>query len=173
MTLLRNDDSVFENLRGVLIPYLDNLNDQIESFSVIADLIDIFLDAVNTMLNGVELKFIDEKIHGEFSIYSRYGDFNDQGEPLEADKLSSGEKHLLILLSVLTICSLNSTSLLLIDEPEISLGISWQRTLRKYMKKLVGEQGIQVIFATHSPVILDGLNRENIIFDNVSKEYLV
>ncbi len=168
-----DDDSVFENLRGVLIPYLDNLNNQIESFSVIADLIDIFLDAVNTMLNGVELKFNEDKIHGEFRIYSRYGDFNDQREPLEAENLSSGEKHLLILLSVLTICSLNSTSLLLIDEPEISLGISWQKTLRKYMKKLVGEQGTQIVFATHSPVILDGCSRENIIFDNVSKEYLV
>lgn len=172
-----DDDSVFENLRGVLIPYLDNLNDQIESFSVIADLIDIFLDAVNTMLNGVELKFNDKENRGEFSIYFLYGDFNDQETPLEtgyaAEKLSSGEKHLLILLSVLTICSLNSTSLLLIDEPEISLGIPWQRTLRKYMKRLVGEQGAQIVFATHSPVILDGYNRENIVFDNISENYLV
>ena len=91
----------------------------------------------------------------------------------KAIKLSSGEKHLLILLSVLTMCSLNSTSLLLIDEPEISLGIPWQRTLRKYMKRLVGEQGAQIVFATHSPVILDGYNRENIVFDNISENYLI
>ena len=167
--LPKGEDSVFENLRGVLIPYLDNLNSQIESFSVIADLIDVFLDAANTMLNGVTLKF-NEGNYGNFSIHSLYGECGNQRMGLEARMLSSGEKHLLILLSVLTICSLNSTSLLLIDEPEISLGIPWQRTLRKYMKKLVGEQGAQIVFATHSPVILDGCNRENIIFDHVKRK---
>lgn len=179
--LAEGNESVFENLRGVLIPYLDNLSSQIESFSVISDLIDIFLDAVNTMLNSVNLKFNEENC-GNFSIHFLYGEFSSQRMGLEAiklpngekaKKLSSGEKHLLILLSVLTMCSLNSISLLLIDEPEISLGISWQRTLRKYIKRLVGEQGAQIVFATHSPVILDGCSRENIIFDNVSKEYLV
>ena len=35
--LPEGDKSVFENLRGVLIPYLDNLSSQIESYSVIAD----------------------------------------------------------------------------------------------------------------------------------------
>lgn len=170
--LPEGDESVFENLRGVLIPYLDNLSSQIESYSVIADLIDIFLNAANTMLNGVNLKF-NEKNYGNFSIHSLYGECSGQRMGLEARMLSSGEKHLLILLSVLTICSLNSTSLLLIDEPEISLGIPWQRTLRKYMKKLVGEQGAQIIFATHSPVILDGCNRENIVFDNISENYLI
>ncbi|WP_315340609.1 AAA family ATPase [Rothia mucilaginosa] len=179
--LPEGDKSVFENLRGVLIPYLDNLSSQIESYSVIADLIDVFLNAANTMLNGVNLKF-NEKNYGNFSIHFLYGEFSSQRMGLEdiklprgekAIKLSSGEKHLLILLSVLTMCSLNSTSLLLIDEPEISLGIPWQRTLRKYMKRLVGEQGAQIVFATHSPVILDGYNRENIVFDNISENYLI
>lgn len=179
--LPEGDGPVFENLRGVLIPYLDNLSSQIESYSVIADLIDVFLNAANTMLNGVTLKF-NEGGYGNFSIHFLYGESSSQRMGLEdiklprgekAINLSSGEKHLLILLSVLTMCSLNSTSLLLIDEPEISLGIPWQRTLRKYMKRLVGEQGAQIVFATHSPVILDGYNRENIVFDNISENYLI
>ncbi len=158
--------SAFKNLRSVLIPYLDNISSQIETFSVIVNLVDVFSDAMNTMLNGVELRFNEEN-YGEFSIHSKYG---NQGVRLEADLLSSGEKHLIVLMSVLTICSLNSTSLLLIDEPEISLGVSWQLTLGKYIRRLAGGQGTQIVFATHSPVILDGYNKENIIFDHVKRD---
>lgn len=162
------EDEVFDNLYRVLVPYLENLKSQIDAFSDVAYLIDVFVDAVNTMFSGVQIKF-NEDNYGEFSIHSRYGPKRDEfdfEEPpnLETDVLSSGEKHLLVILSVVTICSLNSTSLLLIDEPEISLGIPWQKSLTKYFRRILKGQNLQLIFATHSPVILDNYRDIDIVF---------
>lgn len=162
------EDEVFDNLYRVLVPYLENLKSQIDAFSDMAYLIDVFVDAVNTMFSGVQIKF-NEDNYGEFSIHSRYApkrdEFDFEALPnLETDALSSGEKHLLVILSVVTICSLNSASLLLIDEPEISLGIPWQKSLTKYFRRILKGQNLQLIFATHSPVILDDYRDIDIVF---------
>ena len=49
---------------------------------------------------------------------------------------------------------LDSNSLLLIDEPEISLNIKWQRMLMDTLSFFVGESHAQFIIATHSFEIL-------------------
>lgn len=69
-------------------------------------------------------------------------------------QLSSGEKQLLIILLTALVQD-NKPSILLMDEPEISLHIEWQRKLIKYIREL--NPNVQLIIATHSPdIIMDG-----------------
>ncbi|MCK5867089.1 MAG: ATP-binding protein, partial [Mycoplasmataceae bacterium] len=70
---------------------------------------------------------------------------------INAYQLSSGEKQLLIILLTVLIQD-NKPSILLMDEPEISLHIEWQRKLIKYIREL--NPNVQLIIATHSPDII-------------------
>jgi len=46
-------------------------------------------------------------------------------------------------------------TLVLIDEPELSLHVVWQQEFLKDLEKIVAWQKIQVIIATHSPQIIN------------------
>lgn len=64
--------------------------------------------------------------------------------------LSSGERHLLSLLSLFLILG-RHRNFFFIDEPELSLNIKWQRQLLPLLSKL--NPTSQIIAATHSPAI--------------------
>ena len=49
----------------------------------------------------------------------------------------------------------NQYSLLIIDEPEVSLHIEWQETWLEYILKICEKKDVQVIIATHSPFIVN------------------
>ncbi|MCX8755556.1 AAA family ATPase [Vibrio parahaemolyticus] len=66
------------------------------------------------------------------------------------DYLSSGERHIFTFLSLIVVAGSNK-DFLIIDEPEISLNIKWQRTLMQLMRDLV--PNTQIIVASHSPTI--------------------
>jgi ABC-type cobalamin/Fe3+-siderophores transport system ATPase subunit len=73
----------------------------------------------------------------------------DQNEAIGLEALSSGEKHLLRLFVEILLAENNS---MLVDEPELSLHISWQRELISNFHLL--NKDAQLIFATHSPEIM-------------------
>ena len=75
------------------------------------------------------------------------------------DRLSSGEKQILILL-IQALLEENSPVVYMADEPELSLHIEWQAMLINSLLELGGE--IQVIVATHSPDIVSDY-RDNVI----------
>lgn len=68
--------------------------------------------------------------------------------------LSSGEQHLIILIYEL-LFKVESNTLLLIDEPELSMHISWQREFVDDLLKIIELNPIDVILATHSPSIIN------------------
>lgn len=72
------------------------------------------------------------------------------GEPASLDVLSSGERHVLTLLFSATHMS-QSDGLLLIDEPELSLHVDWQRIILQELLKLA--DGRQIIACTHAPEV--------------------
>lgn len=76
---------------------------------------------------------------------------NRDNQEIPLAKLSSGEKQLLILL-LETLLQKNASIIYIIDEPEISLHIDWQRELVGGILKL--NSNIQLIIATHSPEIV-------------------
>ncbi len=71
--------------------------------------------------------------------------------------LSSGEKHLIQLFIE---CLLAEESSILIDEPEISIHVDWQRELVAAFRTLNPEA--QFILATHSPEVMGEINDERI-----------
>lgn len=71
--------------------------------------------------------------------------------PLNA--LSSGEQHELVLAYTL-LFKVREKSIILIDEPELSLHVSWQRKFLGDIKKISELADLDFIVATHSPSII-------------------
>lgn len=93
-------------------------------------------------------------------------------------QLSSGEKNRIFL--ALKISShIKSNSLILIDEPEISLHLHWQITFHNFLRSLIKNyNGISVVIATHSPTIVsgayhdDGKNTIIILGESIIQNYI-
>ena len=77
-----------------------------------------------------------------------------QGKQLELTQLSSGEQHEVVLLYEL-IFNVQSNVLVLIDEPEISLHITWQKEFLNDLLKINKINKNQIIIATHAPSIIN------------------
>jgi len=80
-----------------------------------------------------------------------------EGHDISLALLSSGEKHALWIF-IETLLVRDNT--LLIDEPEISMHIDWQKRLISAMNQL--NKNAQLIIATHSPEIMSDLPDNNI-----------
>ena len=92
---------------------------------------------------------------------------NSQGEEFDINELSSGEKQL--FLRTLSIKMLEpEDSIILIDEPELSLHPKWQQQIIKVYQN-IGKNN-QIIVATHSPHILGSIPSENIIILSKNEE---
>jgi predicted ATP-binding protein involved in virulence len=71
--------------------------------------------------------------------------------PLE--KLSSGEQHQLVLFFEL-LFELKENALILIDEPELSLHVAWQKKFLSDLNRIIELNQFDVILATHSPQLV-------------------
>jgi len=78
------------------------------------------------------------------------GELQINGDDIPVERLSSGEKQLLILF-VESLLQKHKPFVFLADEPELSLHISWQRKIISAIRKL--NPRAQIIVATHSPEI--------------------
>lgn len=115
------------------------------------------VNEINDIFNILEL---DVKLKG-FSKDERTMPIfeNSAGEEFDINDLSSGEKQL--FLRTLSIKMLEpDNSIILIDEPELSLHPKWQQRIIEVYKN-IGENN-QIIVATHSPHILGSVSNENI-----------
>ena len=77
----------------------------------------------------------------------------DDGERLALDDLSSGEQHQLVLLYDL-LFRVKPDTLVLIDEPELSLHVTWQQSFLNDLSEIVATANFDVLLATHSPFII-------------------
>ena len=73
------------------------------------------------------------------------------GETLDLRLLSSGEKQMLIILMTVLLEDCDHT-ILLMDEPEVSLHVEWQQVLIETIRRL--NPNAQIIMSTHSPAII-------------------
>lgn len=87
----------------------------------------------------------------------------DQGETHGLGELSSGERHLVLLL-IEIIRRVVKGSVILIDEPEISLHPAWQRGLVVALDKIIEQYDAQVIMATHSSEIASMVMPHEVLF---------
>lgn len=116
-----------------------------------------YLTAINSFLSESS----KEAFFSELDNTLRFriaGEDDPQGRPI--NDLSSGEKQIVTVLAYLAYLA-GTNSIFLIDEPELSLHISWQAGLLAALKS-VQPSGCQLIMATHSPEIV-GDQREKVI----------
>lgn len=100
-----------------------------------------------------ERRFVFKKI----SVHVQKGFIitNEKGEILPLTQLSAGEQNELILLYFL-LFKIPANSLIMIDEPEISLHIDWQHEFIQDMEEIIKLRGFDLMLATHSPDIVNG-----------------
>jgi len=84
---------------------------------------------------------------------------NKSGKEFDITGLSSGEKQLFFRVMSLKMLEANN-SIILVDEPEISLHPAWQQKILKVYEN-IGKNN-QVIVATHSPHIIASTAKENV-----------
>ena len=79
---------------------------------------------------------------------------NDIAQSIALNDLSSGEQHEIVMIYDLIFNTLPDT-LVMIDEPELSLHPAWQIDFLDDMKKIIDLCGFDLLVATHSPQIIN------------------
>lgn len=87
------------------------------------------------------------------SMQPALGRMSARSEVTPFSELSSGEQQMLALLVKIAI-SATPKSLILIDEPEISLHVSWQRLLPVLLSRMCEHFKCDMVVATHSPLLV-------------------
>lgn len=130
----------------VLLVYLNDTEKKLGVFDSLLSRLELFTD----ILNERRFTFKSIKIDRE----KGFKFLTQKGVELSLTDLSSGEQHEVVLLYEL-IFNAKQNTLVLIDEPEISLHISWQKEFLTDLLRIIDLQQMQVIIATHSPQIIN------------------
>jgi len=99
---------------------------------------------------------------GPNSVYASFRE-RDKTNPIHASGVSDGHLHLLLVLLALFSEGPDRESLLLIDEPEISLHPWALAVLAEAVKLAASEWNKQVLIATHSPVLISQFEPDAIL----------
>lgn len=154
---------LLESTRNDTPEFLSTLSesDAPQVFSVVCAILRSSLDRLNTLkepeavLSALK-QFVDRRLIGkELRLERRKGlTFKtDAGKIISGSKLSSGEQHLIILAFDLLFAA-SRGSLVLIDEPEISLHINWQDNLLEDLIELGKNKQLSFLMASHAPSII-------------------
>ena len=134
-----------ETIRRILDIYIEDTKKKLSIFDNSYEKIKLFKQILE---DRFEFKRIE--IDPEFGIRAIDTDTN---LVIPLSELSSGEQHELILLYEL-IFTVEENSLILIDEPELSLHVSWQKQFISDLERIQRIKRLRVIIATHSPQII-------------------
>jgi predicted ATP-binding protein involved in virulence len=129
-----------------LLVYINDLEQKLSVFDSLLEKLELF----TTILNERRFTFKSININTVKGFFFK----TSKGNDLELSQLSSGEQHEVVLLYEL-IFNVKPDILVLIDEPEISLHITWQKEFLNDLLKIIKIQNIQVVVATHSPSIIN------------------
>jgi predicted ATP-binding protein involved in virulence len=150
--LLDSDNSVDSQLqqeiddrtKSVLSVYVSDTEKKLGVLDKLAAKIDLFKRIINQRFLYKRMSIGREK-------GLNFTTSNDQ--PLPAARLSSGEQQELVLLYEL-LFKVEPDSLILIDEPELSLHVAWQQQFLEDLQEITRLSSIDVLIATHSPSII-------------------
>lgn len=125
--------------------YMNDLEKKVSVFDELLLKLEVFTTSIN-----------DKLLYKEVEIGREYGlrFITDSGEKIDWTELSSGEQHQVILLYEI-VFGMEGNSIVLIDEPEISLHVSWQQEFLSNLQRIIQLNNFQAIVATHSPTIID------------------
>ncbi len=163
-------DNLINSLREPFVRYQKNLLQKIqklyesgitptkEEYDTIFGKKTLFIQQINSIFRETQKSFLEDNF--SFKI-------EEQDNEITPYELSSGEKQIFIIL-LKVLLQENKSCVFLLDEPEISLHLDWQRELISYIRAL--NENCQLIIVTHSPTIYykgwndKKTNIENIIF---------
>jgi predicted ATP-binding protein involved in virulence len=148
--ILRVDESQGD-LRSALKLYIDDSHKKLSPYSAIASKLELFKRIVNKRFKHKALE-VDRKSGFVFRSTVKH-DEHGKLEAIPPVKLSSGEQNELILFYELIFKS-SKGDLIFIDEPEISLHISWQNKFIDDLKEITSISKVSIVIATHSPDII-------------------
>ncbi|ABR54016.1 ATPase [Methanococcus vannielii SB] len=139
-----NNLKIDESDRDLFSVYLRDANKKLDVFEDLS----VKLELLKRMVNS---KFIDKELvidQKEGFVFK-----SSNGKILTPSNLSSGEQHEIILLYEL-LFNINANSVVLIDEPELSLHVSWQQQFLRDLIEINAIKNFEIIIATHSPQII-------------------
>lgn len=141
---IENDYGDYKKNKEALSLYVDDMFNKLSSFNDFYQRLSLF----DNFINGKELsdKRIELSDKGLRVV-------NSSGNIIPLHKLSSGEQNLIILYYQLVFYA-NKHSVLLIDEPENSIHLAWQRNMLNDYLDMAKRLNCQIIIATHSAVFI-------------------
>jgi len=158
--IANNSDATLRITWNVLKPYLDSVSARLKALQETQDLLKLFVSTVNSFFN-------DKKI--ELHVRTGLKIATENGQEISPESLSSGEKQLLLLLCN-TLTARDKATIFIIDEPEISLNIKWQRQLIRVLLDFTKGSLVQFLLATHSIELLAQYRRNVVKLQDVSNE---
>lgn len=133
----------------VLNLYVEDALKKLEPYSDLYKKIDLFFNIISESV----LSFKKMKINKERGFY--FIEEENENEIIPLDSLSSGEQNQVIIYYDMIFKSKENT-VILIDEPEISLHVAWQKSFLSAVGKIQKiNKPINVLIATHSPTIIN------------------
>jgi len=138
--LTHADDRSLPLVEAVLNPYIQSLSARLVAIETLHNQLHTWVTNINSFMSPKVLSFrVGEEI-----------DIKKGGKtPIPVPLLSSGERHLLLLMTRAFL--LRATGgLMLVDEPELSLNSGWQRALIRAILEAFGDAPCQLIVASHS-----------------------
>ena len=134
-----------EHTKRVLTVYVSDTQKKLEVFGDLA----AKLELLRTLANS---RFLYKQL--AISKDSGFVFLTEDQSPLSPSDLSSGEQHELVLLYEM-LFKIKPGSLILLDEPEISLHVAWQEQFLQDLQRIISLSVFDVLIATHSPQIIN------------------
>lgn len=135
-----------ELIRRVLSIYIDDTEQKLSIFDQIYDKINLFKEILDSHFTFKKMLISQDKGISILDV--------DSSDVIPLTELSSGEQHELVLIYEL-LFKVADGSLILIDEPELSLHVAWQKKFISDLQKIQNLRNLNVIIATHSPQIIN------------------
>lgn len=148
---LNEDQLLTDVYRAAMSVYVRDTQAKLKIVDNLAQRVRLLLDLMGEKFSNKALK-IDPKTH-DLVVESTHG----KAQRLSVNALSSGEQHQLVLAYDLLFRTQPNT-LVLLDEPELSLHVDWQERFLKDLKAVIDLVGFDALLATHSPYIINGHN---------------
>jgi len=136
--------NIDESNRNVLQVYIEDVKTKLSVFEELTNKIDLLVKIINSRFLYKQMSI--SKMEG-FTFET------SDGKNISPLSLSSGEQHELVLFYEL-LFKVKPNSLILIDEPELSLHVVWQQQFLKDLQEITNLAGFDVLIATHSPQII-------------------
>lgn len=135
-----------EQVRRILSIYIEDTEKKLSVFDDMYGRIRLFKQIINE-------HFAFKKIEIDADVGIKAID-TEQNSIIPLSELSSGEQHELVLIYELLFI-VDDGSVILIDEPELSLHVAWQKRFISNIQKIQSLKSLEVIIATHSPQIIN------------------